>query len=86
MKTTVFVSNKGQITLPSELRKKYGIEPGGLINIEDKAGTVTLSPAIAVNVRMYTDEEIARWSKEDEWGPGEREAWLKRIRQKKRNK
>jgi AbrB family looped-hinge helix DNA binding protein len=84
MKTTLAVSPKGQITLPSGLRKKYGIAPGGLLNIEEKAGKLVLSPAVAVEIEMYSDEQIAGWAKEDEWKPGERDAWLKRLNRKKR--
>ena len=83
MTTTLAVSPKGQVTLPSNLRKKYGIEPGGLVNVVERDGVLALVPAVAMSVRIYSDEEIAQWAKEDEWAPGERELWKKHIRLKK---
>jgi AbrB family looped-hinge helix DNA binding protein len=78
MKTTVSVSPKGQITLPSDLRKKYGIEPGGLLNVEETGGKLVLTPAVAVELEMYSDEDIARWAQEGKWKPGEKDAWKRR--------
>ena len=42
MKTTV--TAKGQITIPAELRRKYGIEPGTKISISDDSTSITLTP------------------------------------------
>lgn len=78
MTTTLSVSPKGQITLPASLRKKYGIEPGGLVNVAEKDGRLVLAPAIAVEIEYYSDEDIARWEKEGKWAPGEKERWKKR--------
>ena len=78
MKTTLAVSPKGQITLPAGLRKKYGIEPGGLVNVDEKDGRLVLAPAVAVEIEMYSDEDIARWEKESKWAPGEKARWKKR--------
>lgn len=78
MTTTLAVSPKGQITLPASLRKKYGIEPGGLVNVVEKDGRLVLAPAVAVEIEYYSDEDIARWEKENQWGPGEKERWKKR--------
>jgi bifunctional DNA-binding transcriptional regulator/antitoxin component of YhaV-PrlF toxin-antitoxin module len=86
MRETVSLSSQGQLTLPKALLKKHGFKLGGSIEIDDDAGKVTLRPEPAVKIRMYTDREIARWAKLDSWGPGEREAWLKSIRQKKKKK
>jgi antitoxin PrlF len=79
MTTTLAVSPKGQITLPAGLRKKYGIEPGGLVNLVEKDGRLVLAPAVAVEIEIYSDEDIARWEKESKWAPGEKELWKKRF-------
>jgi antitoxin PrlF len=78
MKSTLAISPKGQITLPAEMRNKFGFEPGGVLTAEEKDGKIVLSPAVVVEVEMYADEDIARWAKEGEWKPGEKAAWKKR--------
>lgn len=40
----VTVSSKGQIVLPAELRKRYGIEAGSKLGIVDLAGSIYLVP------------------------------------------
>lgn len=38
------VSPKGQIVIPAELRKKYGIRPQGVVEVIDKEGIIYLIP------------------------------------------
>lgn len=73
MKSTLSVSSRGQITLPSSLRKKMGIENGGIVKVEEQNGKLVLSPATIVSTRMYTDEEIKQWLADDEPQPGDGE-------------
>lgn len=40
----VTVSSKGQIVLPAELRRKYGVEAGSKLAIVDLAGALYLVP------------------------------------------
>ena len=45
MKTTLQIRSKGTITLPSELRNKYGLEEGRVLSIIDLGnGSFLLSP------------------------------------------
>lgn len=45
MKTTLQIRSKGVITLPSELRNKYGLQEGEVLNIIDLGnGSFLLSP------------------------------------------
>jgi len=45
MKTTLQIRSKGTITLPADLRNKYGLEEGEVLNIIDLGnGTFLLSP------------------------------------------
>ena len=45
---TVVVGEKGQITVPAELRKKYGITKGAVILIEDTGNKFSLVPTIVI--------------------------------------
>jgi AbrB family looped-hinge helix DNA binding protein len=44
MMTTLTVSAKGWVVIPSALRKKYGLHPGAQVKIVDYGGTLGLVP------------------------------------------
>ena len=82
MRQTILVSNRGQITLPASVRKRLGIQSGGVVTLEEKDNVVVLRPAAVVEIESYSDEEVARWDKEDRLDPAERNALLKRLRKR----
>ena len=38
------VSAKGWIVIPSALRRRYGLTPGTIVNVEDRDGEIVISP------------------------------------------
>ena len=82
MRQTLLVSNRGQITLPASVRKRLGIQSGGVVTLEEKENVVVLRPAAVVEIETYSEEEIARWDKDDRLEPGQRNALLKRLRKR----
>ena len=53
MKTTLQIRSKGTITLPSELRNKYGLEEGEVLNIIDLGnGSFLLIPKVSKVARL----------------------------------
>lgn len=44
--TTLTVSAKGWVVIPSPLRKKYGLHPGAQVKIVDYGGVLTLVPLL----------------------------------------
>ena len=83
MKENVVVSGRGQITLPASMRRRLGIKAGGVLVVEDRKGDLVLRPAAVVELDTYTDEEIARWEREDRLAPGERSKILKKSGRKR---
>lgn len=83
MKENVVVSGRGQITLPASMRRRLGIKAGGVLVVEDRKGELVLRPAAVVELVTYTDEEIARWEREDRLAPGERSRILKKLGRKR---
>jgi AbrB family looped-hinge helix DNA binding protein len=83
MHETVIVSNRGQLTLPVGLRKKFGIQKGGPVIIEDRNGEIVLKPAIVMEIGLYSDEEIAAWDRDDKLNASERAALRRRLAAKK---
>jgi AbrB family looped-hinge helix DNA binding protein len=44
MEATVQVRQRGTLTLPIEVREKYGIQPGDTFRLTDLDGTLVLTP------------------------------------------
>ncbi|MGI9283604.1 MAG: AbrB/MazE/SpoVT family DNA-binding domain-containing protein [Endozoicomonas sp.] len=42
--STSSITSKGQITIPSDLRAKFQLQPGDKILFEEKEGVITLTP------------------------------------------
>lgn len=64
-KTNLIVSSRGQLTLPAEIRKKYGIDEGSVLVAEDRGGEIVLKPTVVLEFDCYTDDQIAQWVSED---------------------
>ncbi len=79
MKENVIISERGQITLPSKLRKKLGLESGGVVTIEEREGELVIRPASVVEIDIYSDEEIERWMEEDTLTSSEKKAIYKKL-------
>ena len=74
MKENTVVSNRGQITLPAEVRKRLGIAPGSVVILEEQDGGLMVRPAAVVEIDYYSNEQIARWDTEDTLSEEDRRA------------
>lgn len=79
MKENIIISERGQITLPSKLRKKMGLESGGVVTIEERKGELVIRPASVIEIDIYSDEEIKRWTEEDTLTTKEKKAIHKKL-------
>ena len=80
MREVLTVSSRGQITLPAEMRRHLGIEPGGAVIVEDCGGELRLKPAAVLEVELYSDEDIAEWDQADALSDQERQQILERLK------
>jgi antitoxin PrlF len=80
MRESLTVSGRGQITLPANMRKRLGIEAGGVLIAEEREGDIVLRPAAVLEIETYSDTDIARWDAEDRLADAERTAILKRFK------
>ena len=64
-KSSLIVSSRGQITLPSELRKSLGLKEGGVVTVEERGGEIVLRPATVLEIDVYSDEQIKEWNTQD---------------------
>lgn len=60
MDTTVQVRQRGSLTLPAELRERYGIEPGDTFRILDLDGIFVLTPMVSMVPELAREIERAR--------------------------
>jgi len=79
MRESLTVSGRGQITLPANMRKRLGIEAGGVLIAEERGGDIVLRPAAVLEIETYSDADIARWDAEDRLDDAERTAILQRF-------
>jgi antitoxin PrlF len=80
MRQSLMVSSRGQITLPVKVRKRLGIQSGGVVILEEKGSEILLRPAAVIEFEIYSEADIVRWDKEDRLEPSERKTLLKRLR------
>jgi AbrB family looped-hinge helix DNA binding protein len=79
MQQTVLVSNRGQLTLPAGLRKRFGLQHGGAVILEEHNNELIIKPAAVLEIEIYADSQIAQWDSEDLLDDKQRSAILKRL-------
>jgi AbrB family looped-hinge helix DNA binding protein len=55
------LGKKGVFTIPSVLRKRFGLQDGSLVIAEERADGILLRPAVATPLEMYDDTRIAEF-------------------------
>jgi AbrB family looped-hinge helix DNA binding protein len=53
------IGPRGTIVLPAGLRRRFGLEQGALVVVEERDGGVLLRPAPALPIETYSPEEQA---------------------------
>jgi len=83
MRQTLIVSNRGQLTLPANLRKRFGIKNGGAVILEERDNELILKPAMVLELEMYTDAQVSAWDEADRLDDAERENVLQCLAARK---
>jgi AbrB family looped-hinge helix DNA binding protein len=60
MEVTVQVRQRGTLTLPAELREKYGIQPGDTFSLLDLDGVFVLTPMFPMVPELAREIEQVR--------------------------
>ena len=60
MEATIQVRQRGTLTLPAELREKYGIRPGDTFRLLDLDGIFVLTPMVPMVPELAREIERAR--------------------------
>lgn len=56
----VQIGKRGTLTLPSQLRKRYGLDAGDLLTVLDLGGVFVLSPEVSVVSKIAREIEKLR--------------------------
>ena len=78
MRESLTVSSRGKSPCLN-MRKRLGIEAGGVAIAEEREGDIVLRPAAVLEIETYSDADIARWDAEDRLDDAERTAYLQRF-------
>ena len=58
---TAKVGKRGAIIVPARLRKRFGIEEGGMVTAEEREEGILIRPAVVVPVERYSRERKAEF-------------------------
>ena len=76
----VLMSEKGQVTIPRDIRKKLGIAKGDPLLVEvDSQGGIRLRLAAVLPLESYSEERLKEFAKEDTMIPLERQRLQKSL-------
>ncbi len=59
MTTTIKMGKRGTLVLPANLRKRFGLSDGSILNVEATADGIKVRPAVVYDVEIYTPERRA---------------------------
>ena len=61
MLETTKVGKRGTVVLPARLRRKYGMQEGSLVVVDERPEGVLLRPAVAYPVEVYPPTRVAEF-------------------------
>ena len=75
----VAVDKRGSVSLPAQLRKEFGLQPGTYLDLTISGeGSIVLSPVAVYPTVRLSEAGLAKLAEARESGEGEMPDWLKR--------
>lgn len=84
MKENVTVPDKGQITLPSPMRRSLGLGKSAVLIAEQVGARIALTPALVVETELYSHQQIAGWDRADAFGKNETDELATKLKKRRR--
>ena len=76
----VLMSEKGQVTIPQDIRRKLNIMKGDALMAElDDSGGIRLVPAAVLPLEVYSEKRLKEFETEDALTPSERKRLRKTL-------
>jgi AbrB family looped-hinge helix DNA binding protein len=73
------VGKRGAVVVPARLRRRFGIEEGGLVVAEERPDGILIRPAVAVPVEIYSSKRKAEFLLANAVDAGDYKAALKAV-------
>jgi len=82
MQTQAKISSKGQLVIPADLRRKYRLKAGSVVDFGEKNGSITITPIAddpyeaffaLRGVMSHIEEDVEGWWMEEKRKERERE-------------
>ena len=61
----IIIGQRGVLTLPAKLRKRYGLQQNDELIVEETAQGLLLRPCVSMPIEFYSEERIAEFSEDD---------------------
>jgi antitoxin PrlF len=65
MREKITINERGALTIPSRLRRAFGIKPNDELIVEETEQGLLLRPAFSVPVEIYTEKRIVEFAREE---------------------
>lgn len=62
----VIIGQRGVLTLPSKLRKRYGLQESDELMVEETPQGLLLRPCVSMPIEFYSEERIAEFAEDEE--------------------
>jgi AbrB family looped-hinge helix DNA binding protein len=66
MENIISINQRGVLTLPKDIRVRYGLEEGGQIVVEETDDGILLRPAITFPIESYSDDRVKEFENNNE--------------------
>jgi bifunctional DNA-binding transcriptional regulator/antitoxin component of YhaV-PrlF toxin-antitoxin module len=66
MARIISINDRGSITLPKDLRVKYGLDQSMQIILEESTDGIMLKPSATFPVEIYTEERLKEFQQSNE--------------------
>ena len=61
----IVIGQRGVLTLPSKLRKRYGLQESDELMVEETPQGLLLRPCVSMPIEFYSEERIAEFTEDD---------------------
>ena len=65
MADKIIIGQRGVLTLPAKLRKRYGLQQNDELIVEETDQGLLLRPCISMPIELYSDKRIAEFEQDD---------------------
>jgi AbrB family looped-hinge helix DNA binding protein len=65
MSNRITIGQRGVLTLPAKLRKRYGLVQNDELIVEETAQGLLLRPCVQMPIEFYSEERISEFEEDD---------------------